>query len=231
MIILYSGTPGSGKSLDVARQIMLKCKLGQNFIGNMIIKKKYLENMKGKYLYVDTYSLDPDELMLYARKFHKHGVEHQTILVIDECQQIFNSRDWKRPIMKKWNSFFQVHRHYGYDVYLITQYDRLIDRQLRALIEYDRIHRKVSNIGFKGKLLSLFAGGGLFVVAEQYYPMKLSTGSYFFKYKKKYADFYDSYSSFTLDVSSHNDVKSALQGGEKGAGGSLFPALQAAGTV
>lgn len=212
MIILYSGTPGSGKSLDVARQIMLKGKLGQNFIGNMIIKKKYLKDMKGKYLYVDTDSLDPDELMEYARKYHKHGVEHQTILVIDECQQIFNSRDWQRPIMKKWNSFFQVHRHYGFDVYLITQYDRLIDRQLRALIEYDRIHRKISNIGFKGKLLSFFAGGGLFIVAEQYYPMKLATGSYFFKYKKKYADFYDSYSSFTLDISSHDDVKSALLG-------------------
>lgn len=212
MIILYSGTPGSGKSLDVARNIMVKVKLGQNFIGNMIIKKKYLKDMKGKYLYVDTDSLDPDELMEYARKFHKHGVEHQTILVIDECQKIFNSRDWQRPIMKKWNSFFQVHRHYGFDVYLITQYDRLIDRQLRALIEYDRIHRKISNIGFKGKLLSLFAGGGLFIVAEQYYPMKLFTGSYFFKYKKKYEDFYDSYSSFTLDISSHDDVKTALLG-------------------
>ena len=102
MIILYSGTPGSGKSLDVARQIMLKGKLGQNFIGNMIIKKKYLKDMKGKYLYVDTDSLDPDELMEYARKYHKHGIEHQTILVIDECQQIFNSRDWQRPIMKKY---------------------------------------------------------------------------------------------------------------------------------
>jgi zona occludens toxin (predicted ATPase) len=210
MIILYSGTPGSGKSLDVARQIMLKMSVGQNFIGNMIINRELIAGKKGKYLYVDTDSLDPDELMEYAKRFHEHGKEHQTILVIDECQQIFNSRDWGRPVMKKWNSFFQVHRHYGFDVYLITQYDRLIDRQIRALIEYDRIHRKVSNIGFKGQLLSLFAGGGLFCVAEQYYPMKLATSSYFFKYKKKYAKFYDSYSSFRLDISKHDDVKAAL---------------------
>ena len=95
MVILYSGTPGSGKSLDLARQILIKTKYGQNFIGNMQINKKALEEHKGKYIYVDTYELNPFDLIAYADKYHVHGKEGQTILVIDECQQIFNSREWK----------------------------------------------------------------------------------------------------------------------------------------
>lgn len=210
MIILYSGTPGSGKSLDVARQIMTKAKFGQQFIGNMMINKELLGENQDKYIYVDTYSLNPTDLIAYAKKNHVRGKEHQCILVIDECQQIFNSREWNRPIMKAWNSFFQVHRHFGYDVYLITQYDRLVDRQVRSLIEYERIHRKLSNIGFKGKIMSLLCGGKLFVCAEQYYPLKLSTGSYFYRYHKKYADFYDSYSAFDEDKIELNELEQLL---------------------
>lgn len=189
MIILYSGTPGSGKSLDLARQILIKTRFGQDFIGNMRINQDMLKNCKGKYMYVDTYSLHPKQLIEYAKKYHEHGKEGQTILVIDECQQIFNSREWNKPEMKAWNNFFQLHRHFGYDVYLITQFDRLIDRQVRALIEYQRIHRKVSNIGLMGQIFNILGGGKLFVVAEQYYSMKIDTGSYFFRYQKKYASF------------------------------------------
>lgn len=39
MISLYTGTPGSGKSLDLARIIMLKLKMGINVIGTMYINK------------------------------------------------------------------------------------------------------------------------------------------------------------------------------------------------
>lgn len=199
MIVLYTGTPGSGKSLDVARQMMVKLKLGHNVIGNMYIRPEKLEKCVGKYIFVDTYSLNPYELIDYAKEFHVKGKEGQTYLIIDECQRIFNSREWQRPVMKAWNDFFQMHRHFGYHVYLITQYDRLIDRQLRALVEYDRIHRKVSNAGMKGKIMSLFAGGKLFVCAEEWYPKHMPTGSYFFRYKKEYGEFYDSYAAFSMD--------------------------------
>ncbi len=210
MIILYTGTPGSGKSLDVARQMAVKLSLGHNVIGNMTIRPEKISKKKGKYIYVDTYSLNPEDLKEYALRFHKKGIEGQTYIIIDECQRIFNSRDWQRPQMRLWNEFFQLHRHLGFHVYLITQYDRLIDRQLRALVEYNRIHRKVSNAGWKGKIMSLFAGGKLFVSAEEWYPQHMPTGSYFFKYKKKYGEWYDSYAAFDESVKPRNDLKELL---------------------
>ena len=210
MIILYTGTPGSGKSLDVARQMAIKLSMGHNVIGNMTLNQDKIKRRKGKYIYCDTYLLDPVELRNYALKYHKKGVEGQTYIIIDECQRIFNSRDWQKPQMRVWNEFFQLHRHLGFHVYLITQYDRLIDRQLRALIEYNRIHRKISNAGWKGQLMSLLAGGKLFVCQEEWYPQHMPTGHYFFKYRKKYGEMYDSYVAFDEGLAPRNELKDLL---------------------
>ena len=159
MISLYTGTPGSGKSLDLARIIMLKLKMGINVIGTMYINKDMVKKYKGKYIFVDIYR-------------------------------------------RAWNDFFQVHRHFGYNVALITQYDRLIDRQLRALVEYQYIHRKVSNFGVKGAVLAMFFRGGLFVSVAEWYPVHEKTGSNFFLYRKKYSRFYDSYMAFDENATS-----------------------------
>ena len=38
---------------------------------------------------------------------------------------------------------------------LIAQFDKMVDRQFRALFEYEYVHRKVSNFGVVGWLMSL----------------------------------------------------------------------------
>ena len=78
----------------------------------------------------------------------------------------------------------------------MAQFDKMLDRQIRALIEYECIHRKVSNFGIWGKIFSLFAGGKLFVCVKVWYPMKEKVGSEFFRAKKKYYQLYDSYADF-----------------------------------
>lgn len=196
MISLYTGTPGSGKSLDVARIIIRKLKLGINVIGTMYVNQELLKKYKGKYIFVDIYALTPSDLISYARKYHKKGKEGQCWLVFDEAQRVFNSRDWGAKDRRAWNDFFQVHRHFGFDIALITQFDRMLDRQLRALVEYQYIHRKISNFGFKGMLLSLFCGGSLFISVCEWYALHEKTDSTFYVYRKKYARLYDSYMAF-----------------------------------
>lgn len=196
MISLYTGTPGSGKSLDVARITRSRLKYGFNVIGTMYVNKDMVSGYKGRYYFVDIYSMRPADFIEYSRKYLKKGKEGQCLIVIDECQRIFNSRDWNKTDRRAWNDFFQVHRHFGYNVLLITQYDRLIDRQLRALVEYEYIHRKVSNFGVKGFILSCLAGGKLFIVVSQWYPLKERTGVQFFVYRKRLSAFYDSYMAF-----------------------------------
>ena len=152
----------------------------------------------------DFHFVREDELMpAYLIKFAQEHIkktgkvkEGSILLVIDECQRMFNARDWGQKGRQDWLSFFTLHRHLGYDIILIAQFDRMLDRQIRALIEYEYIHRKVSNFGWKGKLLSCLAFGNLFVTVKVWYPMKEKVGSEWFRAKKRYYGLYDTFATF-----------------------------------
>lgn len=198
MIYLYSGTPGSGKSLHTARVIYYTLKRGFPVIANFNINLDNIKRCKGAFLFIDNSELTPDYLIQYASNFwnNKTVKEGTLLLVIDECQLMFNAREWNIKGRSEWLSFFTQHRKYGYDIILIAQFDRMIDRQIRSLIEYEQIHRKVSNFGMKGKFLSLCCGGNLFVSVKVWYPMKEKVGSEFFKAAKRYYSLYDTYNMF-----------------------------------
>lgn len=202
MIYLYSGTPGSGKSLHTARVIYYSLKRGFPVIANFPINLDKIKCKKSEFIEKDNSDLTPDFLIEYAKNyFHDKPVkEGSLLLVIDECQLMFNAREWNIKGRSDWLSFFTQHRKYGYDIILVAQFDRMIDRQIRALIEYEQIHRKVSNFGIKGKIFSLCAGGNLFVSVKVWYPMKEKVGSEFFKAHKRYYSLYDTFGSFASVV-------------------------------
>lgn len=199
MINLFTGTPGSGKSLDMARFIFSFNRQKKPVICNFEIDKKKLK-YPDLFFHVDNIDLTVDFLVDFAKNYYKDGKvkESSIVLVIDECQMMFNSRDWSKPDRQAWNKFFQIHRHYGFDIYLVTQFDSMIDKQIRSLVEYNYIHRKVKNFGFKGYFLSvLFLAPSLFVSIKYWYPMKEKISSEFFRGRKKLYSLYD-----TFDLSS-----------------------------
>ena len=118
------------------------------------------------------------------------------MLVVDEAQLLFNAREWGKNGRSEWLSFFTQHRKYGYHVVLVAQFDRMIDRQIRSLIEYEFIHRKVSNFGVKGFLLSLAMGGKVLVAVKMWYPLKERISAEFFRARKRYFRIYDTYMDF-----------------------------------
>lgn len=205
MINLFSGTPGSGKSLHLASMIYWRVRAGKPCICNFDVRIDYIGGKKDKnFTYVSNEKLTPKYLVEYAQKYiDSHGgkvKEGSITLVIDECQLLFNSRDWGQKGRADWLAFFSLHRHYGFDIYLVAQFDRMIDRQIRSLIEYEYIHRKVSNFGIQGKIMSVFAAGRLFVAVKVWYPMNEKVGSEFFVAKKFYYRLYDTYAIFDANA-------------------------------
>lgn len=198
MIYLYSGTPGSGKSLHTASVIYWALKRGDPVIANFTINQDKIKRKKGEFVEKDNFSLTPDFLINYAMNYFNGNrvKEGKLLLVIDECQLIFNAREWNIQGRAEWLSFFTQHRKFGYDIILVAQFDRMIDRQIRSLIEYEIVHRKVSNFGLKGKFLSIVMGGNVFVAVKVWYPMKERTGAEFFHARKKYYSLYDTYNMF-----------------------------------
>lgn len=193
MIYLFTGTPGSGKSLHASSILInrLNRKLtDRRVIANFEINEKY--NRKGSFTYCSNENLEPRFFIEYSKNNLVFGKENQCLIFIDECQILFNSRDWQACKNRMdWIKFFTQHRKLGYDIYLITQQDRMLDRQIRNLAEYHVIHRKCNNFKF-----FRFIPISTFVAITYWYGCNERINSEFFTYKKKLGDLYNSYKMF-----------------------------------
>ena len=201
MIELYSGTPGSGKSLHVAKIIRERLRMYNCvIIGNFYVNQNTVKKRKGTYIYVDNSRLYPERLIKFVIRYARHKgrrlKEDELYLFIDEAQLLFNSRDWQLIKTSGWVSFYSQHRKLGFYIGLIAQFDRMLDRQIRSLVENEIKHRKVSRAGLFGKLLGFLTGDNLFIYIKIWYPMKQKVYSEFFLGTKKVYDLYDSYGLF-----------------------------------
>lgn len=200
MIDLYTGTPGSGKSLHTAEIIMNWVSRWKSpVIGNFPFRSKACHPKGwGSYLYVPNDKLEPDLLFYFSEEYRKirgwdRVPEEHILLVIDECQLKFNSRDWHRSDRAGWLSFFTQHRKAGFRIILVCQFDLMIDKQIRALVEYEHIHRKIKNIGKMGWFLNFIVGGNLHVDIKLYKPLSEKVETHFYKANKQICTLYDSY--------------------------------------
>ncbi len=222
MIYFYTGVPGSGKSLHVAKDIYDALRTGKNVIANFNVDtgmvKPRRKKVLGDFLYIpnaqwrDNAYLGKsagqsfsyiDGLVGYAQNYHRKNrkgkvIEGQTLLVLDECQELFNSRSWNRSDRLAWCAFFRQHRKYGYTVILISQDDKVIDKQIRSILDTEVFHRKVSDFKLGGFLLALLCGGRLFCAIYRKYGYKKSDAKLESKFYtgRKYYDFYNSYETF-----------------------------------
>ena len=214
LINLLSGTPGSGKSLDAAQRLYFWLGTGKPAVCNFEINLDLIPGKKEKkFYYKDNSELTPDFLIDFSKQYFsgKRPKEDSILLVIDEAQLIFNARSWDAKGRDKWLKFFTMHRHYGYLVLLLAQFDRMLDRQIRCLIEYEYIHRKVSNFGWKGKIISILALGNLFVSVKVWYPLKEKVGSEFFRAKRRYYRLYDTFDNLEEKANTATEQKKAAQ--------------------
>ena len=79
----------------------------------------------GEFYYISNDILRPELLIKYSEIYFKnHKFKEGAIrLYIDECQLLFNAREWNIKGRKEWLSFFTQHRKYGYDIILVAQSD------------------------------------------------------------------------------------------------------------
>lgn len=212
MIHLYSGTPGSGKSFHATEKIYYRLRNKGNVICNYPINlencsysffgyilKKIFKKCKphqkkiGHFNYVPNGLLTVKYLKDYAKKNHKGHKESETLVIIDECGIMFNPRTFSQADRLEWIQFFSLHRHYGYDFILISQSDRMVDRQIRSFFEYNHQHRNVGNFKLFGKLLSLLCGGSLFIDVTVFYSIREKVSSNWFRYSRRIASLYDTF--------------------------------------
>lgn len=192
-ITLYTGSPGSGKSLHCTENIINSLEKGINVISNYSIAIEKIKGCRGKYVHKTDDSITVNYLIDFAQKNHQKGKENQTLVVLDEAQLKFNSRSWQSSDRVAWNKFFTVHRHLGYEIILATQKDTFLDSQLRGLIEYELNHKNLK----KSKLGDLVPFmPNWFICIKTWYHSKMKINVSYFFIKQKVVDCYDSYIMF-----------------------------------
>lgn len=196
-IVLFSGRPGSGKSYDAMRQIRNALKFqGKDVIANFEVVTD--ENWKGHFTYLPNSRMSAANIMSLASDYwaDRNFKEDGLLLAIDECQLIFNSRTWNASDRMSFLELMSQHRKAGLKIILIAQSDIMIDKQFRALIEYETNHRKLGNYGKFGFILNLLMFGGMFYACTYYYAQHVKIAGEWFRYSKKIAKMYDSYKTF-----------------------------------
>ena len=180
MIVLFTGTPGSGKSLDAAHEIryVLNKPRGeiQPVIANFDVNTSNVRRPDAFHYYTNE-DMTPKLLCDFADHFwqttSRRFSEDYLLLVLDEVQLIFNSRNWMDKGRRAnsgggdsrldWLEFLSQHRKYGYKVILIAQSAKMIDNQFRMLCEYEINHRKVQHMGYVGSFVSTLFANRLFM--------------------------------------------------------------------
>lgn len=194
-IYLYTGTPGSGKSFHATKDIYTKIKKKKK---NTVISNYNLNipsKFKKNFIYLDNSEITVNYFYQYAIKNNRVGEENQTLIILDEAQILFNSRDWnsKNNQRMEWIKFFSQHRKFGYNIIMIAQNDRMIDRQIRSLVEYEVAHMKVNNY-FRIIPITVF------LAVTRWYGQKMKVSQEIMMYNKKIAKLYNSYEIFDNEL-------------------------------
>lgn len=135
MIIAITGKIGGGKTY-YAVEFLLRKHYKYDDVINTYISKNDVQIVTN----IDSLSIPHKNL---DNEISNHGLVNvfsenyvkgsQYIYIIDEAQKYFDRKFYNKEIF----SFFQLHRHYGVDIVLITQDIYTLAKELRNLMEYE----------------------------------------------------------------------------------------------
>lgn len=146
MIILITGTPGSGKSVyAVWHEIKTAIEKGRNVyscgIPKLTLPAIPMSDAEARNWHLTApkiNSLDPDEIALLST------VEEGSLIVIDEVQRLW--RPTGAGAVPPDIAALETHRHHGIDFVVITQHPSLLHRNVRALVG-KHIHLRATALG------------------------------------------------------------------------------------
>lgn len=164
MISLVVGAPGAGKSYYAVRKVSEALQAGRVVATNVALEPAWPERVAGsnpvRYVmpgrrrrladrYRNRLVVSDDLSELFSIRLRGAG-EGRGVMVLDEAHNWMNSRAWRDQDRMEIVRFFTQHRKLGWDVYLITQDELNIDRQVRSLFEYLIRLRNLRNVKLFG---------------------------------------------------------------------------------
>lgn len=161
-IRIIQGVPGSGKTYYAVRHLtenyFEKQEDGRYELVKPVTIVTNIDSFQANHIQLSTVIKDTGGVKNFFTEYYQvefcKQFNHQVVYLIDEAQKFFrkNARDLNDVF-----TYFEIHRHLGHDIYLITQNVKKLPTDLVCLAEYiiDAAPRSRSVIGeFKYKWLS-----------------------------------------------------------------------------
>lgn len=172
MITIFQGTLGSGKSASMVVDMVEHLQAGGVVAANFALVPDWAERLANQSIwcklglrdaasraasyrarFAQVQNLDDvwrasDELIpraLYPISSQREG---RGRLYLDECQLVFNSRQWSDN--SGWIHFFSQSRKLKWDVVLVAHSVAMIDKQIRPFIEFETRFRDLRKVKFLG---------------------------------------------------------------------------------
>lgn len=169
MIVLVTGTPGSGKTLFVVSKIL---ELQKQFPD-----RKIYSDIEG--LQIDGVEQSPDDW---------RTTPDNSIVIYDEAQQHERFRAGTQANKDEVVQKLQVHRHTGHDIWFITQSPRFLNAFVLDLVgEHYHLHRP-----YGAKLASVYYWRSVRKQPQSLASRELAENEFLFKYPKELFNVYKS---------------------------------------
>lgn len=147
-IFVYTGIPGSGKTLKMAEIAMTLLKRNKKYFNKTGVKRMLVSNIK----FAEHIEKQYDGFIEYWTELDFLIKKRDCDIIFDEIATYMDSTQWAlMPLEAK--RFLQLHRHYGIDIYGTTQDFLMIDKAMRRLVKSAYQVRKI--IGSRDKSATL----------------------------------------------------------------------------
>lgn len=132
MLKLFTGVPGAGKTLNAIKHVVDQTKPGGAWEGRPVY-----------YFNIPEVTIPGWQELSEERIAKWFTLPPGSIVIIDECQQLYPPKDWKDGAEEGIDRL-DTHRHSGFDLVIITQHPKLIHAKVRRMVgehwHFDRKH-------------------------------------------------------------------------------------------
>lgn len=199
-LLCYTGIPGAGKTYHAVMDMVHN--------RDAVITNVHVTGIS-QCAVLPLHEITPEMLMAFSNHyFETHAYrENSLLLVIDEAQLLFNSRNWNDSARMGWIAFMSQHRKYGYRIILVTQDFKMIDKQFRSLVEFEVYHTAASSVWLPMRVLAML--GFHFTCANRRFPnddSKTVIQRDLYHVSRKYYRYYDSQEDLTARDFSDVDI-------------------------
>lgn len=201
-IDIFTGVPGSGKSLHAARECRycLDRKYPRPVLANFRLSPDAKVMHPESFTYIANEDMTAGKIIDFANDFWDTTDvpfhEDYILLCLDEAQLVFNSRRWSDRSRMAYLEFLSQSRKYGIRVLLIAQSAKMIDNQFRMLIEREFNHRRIATMGPVGAVVAAPFRGRIFLIVRYLFQTNERLGMDLMLGCKRDMQMYDSYARF-----------------------------------